>query len=242
MTCSLVRATWPPANTTSRWDVLISLWRLMPLPPSSPATRSLASLASQFSVTSAPAAASISDYASGRRSEFRIGYEIFDGKLRPLVGAAGSSHRPRKHRTIPRALYLGWPGQPVRAKQGNACSGDGFARFAEPRCFPSHRSVGSGDFELHSTRSRKRRFSLIFPVGAPSTAQQAHFRFSNSEVPSGSEPTCPDEFLGNHYVYSSFGFRRELYRLPQLVGKRIYWGGWYEAVRHSAQQSTIPAR
>jgi hypothetical protein len=30
-------------------------------------------------------------------------------------------------------------------------------------------------------------------------------------------------------VYASFGFRRELYRLPQLVGKKIYWGGWYEA-------------
>jgi hypothetical protein len=39
----------------------------------------------------------------------------------------------------------------------------------------------------------------------------------------------PDQFLGNHYAYASFGFRRELYRLPQLVGKRIYWGGWYEA-------------
>jgi hypothetical protein len=39
----------------------------------------------------------------------------------------------------------------------------------------------------------------------------------------------PQTFLGNHYAYSSFGFRRELYRLPQFVGKKIYWGGWYEA-------------
>jgi outer membrane protein assembly factor BamA len=39
----------------------------------------------------------------------------------------------------------------------------------------------------------------------------------------------PQAFLGNHYAYSSLGFRRELYRLPQLVGNRIYWGGWYEA-------------
>jgi hypothetical protein len=35
--------------------------------------------------------------------------------------------------------------------------------------------------------------------------------------------------VGNDYGYASFGFRRELYRLPQLVGKRVYWGGWYEA-------------
>ncbi|PYX49698.1 MAG: hypothetical protein DMG79_07955 [Acidobacteria bacterium] len=39
----------------------------------------------------------------------------------------------------------------------------------------------------------------------------------------------PQEFLGNHYAYSSLGFRRELYRLPTLVGRKIYWGGWYEA-------------
>jgi len=39
----------------------------------------------------------------------------------------------------------------------------------------------------------------------------------------------PQEFLGNHYVYSLLGFRRELYRLPALVGRKIYWGGWYEA-------------
>jgi NTE family protein len=39
----------------------------------------------------------------------------------------------------------------------------------------------------------------------------------------------PQEFLGNHYAYASLGFRRELYRLPQLVGGRIYWGGWYES-------------
>jgi len=39
----------------------------------------------------------------------------------------------------------------------------------------------------------------------------------------------PQEFVGNHYAYSSLGFRREFYHLPQLVGGRIYWGGWYEA-------------
>jgi NTE family protein len=39
----------------------------------------------------------------------------------------------------------------------------------------------------------------------------------------------PQEFLGNHYAYSALGFRREIYRLPQVVGRKIYWGGWYEA-------------
>jgi NTE family protein len=37
------------------------------------------------------------------------------------------------------------------------------------------------------------------------------------------------EFLGDHYGYMALGFRRELYRLPALVGKKIYWAGSYEA-------------
>ena len=39
----------------------------------------------------------------------------------------------------------------------------------------------------------------------------------------------PQEFLGNHYAFASIGFRRELFQLPQIVGKKIYWGGWYES-------------
>ena len=39
----------------------------------------------------------------------------------------------------------------------------------------------------------------------------------------------PDEFLGNNYAYTSIGFRREFYRLPAFVGKKVYWGGWYES-------------
>jgi NTE family protein len=50
----------------------------------------------------------------------------------------------------------------------------------------------------------------------------------------------PQEFLGNHYAYSSLGFRREIYRLPQIVGGRIYWGGWYEAGTAFGTTATDP--
>jgi hypothetical protein len=52
----------------------------------------------------------------------------------------------------------------------------------------------------------------------------------------------PQEFLGNHYGYASLGFRRELYRLPQLVGKKVYWGGWYEAGSAFNRPSSIVVR
>jgi hypothetical protein len=53
----------------------------------------------------------------------------------------------------------------------------------------------------------------VFPLGGP-------FRLG---------AYLPYEFTGNHYAYSSLGFRRELYQLPQLAGNKVYWGGWYEA-------------
>jgi hypothetical protein len=52
----------------------------------------------------------------------------------------------------------------------------------------------------------------------------------------------PDEFLGNHFGYASLGFRRELYRLPQLVGKKVYWGGWYEAGSAFNRPSSVVVR
>ncbi len=52
----------------------------------------------------------------------------------------------------------------------------------------------------------------------------------------------PQEFVGNHYAYSSLGFRRELYRLPQVVGSKIYWGGWYEAGTAFNDPSTVVVR
>src|SRR4029077_17399882 len=56
-----------------------------------------------------------------------------------------------------------------------------------------------------------------------------HFQVCSLGCPFRLGAYLPDEFLGNHYAYASLGFRRELYRLPQLVGRKIYWGGWYKS-------------
>jgi outer membrane protein assembly factor BamA len=73
--------------------------------------------------------------------------------------------------------------------------------------------------------------SLFFDVAGGSTFRGPAGPFQVFELggPFRLGAYFPDEFLGNHYVYSSLGFRREFYRLPQLVGKKVYWGGWYEA-------------
>ena len=52
----------------------------------------------------------------------------------------------------------------------------------------------------------------------------------------------PQEFVGNHYAYSSLGFRRELYQLPAYVGGKLYWGGWYEAGSAFNDPSSVAVR
>jgi NTE family protein len=167
-------------------------------------------------------------YDSGRRSEFRFGYELFDGKLVPLVGATGL---PIVHGTTGqfRARYV-WDGQdsPSVPSKGSLVVVT-LARVLQSPDLPhpiDQLEVQTSNFiplgpktSLFSDLSGGTTFRgsagplQVFQLGGP-------FRLG---------AYFPDEFLGNHYAYASLGFRRELYRLPQLVGRKIYWGGWYEA-------------
>jgi NTE family protein len=167
-------------------------------------------------------------YDSGRRSELRFGYQIFSGKLAPLIGSAGLpvlSGSTGEFRT----RYV-WDGQDspaipsagtrVVASLARVLQSPGLVHPVDQlevqtsSFIPTSEKTSlflaaAGGITFHGTASQFQVFSLggAFRLGA----------------------YLPNEFVGNDYGYASFGFRRELYRLPQLVGKKIYWGGWYEA-------------
>ncbi len=167
-------------------------------------------------------------YNSGRRSEFRLGYELFEGKLAPLVGAAGL---PIVHGSTGqfRARYV-WDGQdsPSVPSRGTRV------------VVTASRVLQSPDLP-HPIGQLEVRSSNFIPLG-PKTSlfmdasggttlngSAGPFQIFSLGGPFRLGAYLPDQFLGNHYAYASLGFRRELYRMPQLVGKKIYWGGWYEA-------------
>ena len=77
-------------------------------------------------------------YNSGRRSEFRVGYELFDGKLSPLIGAAGLPIVNGSTGEF-RARYV-WDGQdsPAVPSRGSRIPRDTLARAAESRASTSH--------------------------------------------------------------------------------------------------------
>lgn len=167
-------------------------------------------------------------YNSGLRSEFRVGYEIFDGKLAPLVGAAGL---PSAHGSTGqlRARFV-WDGQdsPSIPSSGS-------------RVVMTLARVLQSPGIAHSIDQLELRTSNFVPIGEKTSlfvnvsggttfrGNAGPFQVFELGGPFRLGAYLPDTFLGNNYAYASLGFHRELYRLPQLVGKKVYWGGWYEA-------------
>ncbi len=167
-------------------------------------------------------------YDSGRRSEIRLGYELFDGKLSPLIGAAGL---PIVHGTTGeiRARYV-WDGQdspsvPSRGTRVVAM----LSRVLQSPGLPQH--LDQLDIQTSSFVPLGPKTSLFIGASGETSFHGSAGPFQVFALGGSFRlgAYLPDEFLGNHYAYSSFGFRRELYRLPQFVGRKIYWGGWYEA-------------
>jgi NTE family protein len=167
-------------------------------------------------------------YNSSRRSEFRIGYELFDGKLSPLIGSTGL---PSVHGSTGefRARYV-WDGQdsPSVPSSGTRIVATLSRVLQSPGL--AH-PIGQLDIQTSSFVPVGPKTSLFLSISGGTTfrGSAGPFQVFTLGGPFRLGAYLPYEFLGNHYAYSSLGFRRELYRLPALAGRRIYWGGWYEA-------------
>ena len=178
-------------------------------------------------------------YNSGRRSEFRIGYELFEGKLAPLVGAAGL---PIVHGSTGefRARYV-WDGQdsPSVPSRGSRVLVT-LSRVLQSPGLPH--PIGQLDVQSSTFVRLGDKTSLFFDVAGGTTFHESAgpFQIFSLGGPFRLGAYQKDQFLGNHYAYASLGFRRELYRMPQLVGKKIYWGGWYEAGSAFGTQAIDP--
>ena len=167
-------------------------------------------------------------YDSGRRSELRVGYEIFEGKLSPLIGAAGLPIVNGNTGEF-RARYV-WDGQdnPSVPSIGTRAVVTLSRVLQSPgQAHP----IGQLDVQTSSFLPVGPKTSLFFDLSGGTTFRGSAGPFQVFALggPFRLGAYLPQEFLGNHYAYSSLGFRREFYRLPALVGGKIYWGGWYEA-------------
>jgi len=167
-------------------------------------------------------------YDSGRRSEFRFGYQTFAGKLAPLVGSVGL---PIVHGTTGefRARYV-WDGQdsPAVPSTGTRVIAT-LSRVLQSPGLPH--PIGQFDVQTSTFVPVVTKTSLFFAASGGTTFHGSAGPFQEFALggPFRLGAYLPQAFLGNHYAYASLGFHRELYRLPQPVGNKIYWGAWYEA-------------
>ena len=167
-------------------------------------------------------------YDSGLRSEFRIGYELFDAKLAPLIGAAGLPIARGSTGQF-RARFV-WDGQdsPSVPTSGTRVVTTLTRVLQSPGLAHSIDQLDLQNSNFLPVGPKTSLF-LDFAGGSTFRGNAGPFQLFELGGPFRLGAYLPDTFLGNHYGYASLGFRRELYRLPQLIGKKVYWGGWYEA-------------
>lgn len=167
-------------------------------------------------------------YAAGRRSEIRVGYQIFDGKLRPLIGATGLPIVEGITGQF-RARYV-WDGQdsPSVPSKGTRVVAT-LSRVLQSAGL--EHSVSQLDVHTSTLIPTGSKTSVFFSEAGGTTIDGSAGPFQQFDLggPFRLGAYFPQAFIGNHYVYSSIGFRRELYKLPTLAGRKVYWGGWYEA-------------
>jgi NTE family protein len=165
---------------------------------------------------------------TGRNSEFRAGYEIFSGRLSPLIGSAGLPIVGGSTGEF-RARYV-WDGQdtPTIPRTGSRV----VATLARVLQSPGLvHPIGQLDLQTSTfvPVSAKTSVFLLASGGTTFRGSAGPFQVFALGGQFHLGAYLPQEFIGNHYAYSSLGFRREIYQLPEIVGGRIYWGGWYEA-------------
>jgi NTE family protein len=167
-------------------------------------------------------------YDSSRRSEIRLGYEIFSARLSPLIGNAGLPITSGTTGEF-RARYV-WDGQdsPSVPSTGTRVVATLSRVLESPDLI---HPIGQLEVRTSSFFPLSQRTSVFLLASGGTTFRGSAGPFQVFALggPFHLGAYLPQEFLGNHYAYSALGFRRALYRLPQLVGGRIYWGGWYEA-------------
>jgi NTE family protein len=167
-------------------------------------------------------------YNSGRLSELRLGYQVFEGKLSPLVGAAGLPIVHGSTGEFRARFVLDEQDSPSVPSRGIRIVATATRVLQSPDL--AH-PIGQLDVQTSNFLPVGEKTSLFLAASGGTTFRGSAGPFQVFALggPFRLGAYLPDTFLGNHYGFAAFGFRRELYRMPQLVGKKIYWGGWYEA-------------
>jgi NTE family protein len=164
---------------------------------------------------------------SGRRSQIRFGYQIFNADLRVFIGeptlpaVSGNTGQFR--------LAATFDGQdsPSVPSRGLRVTAELLDIIHTPGASESFQQldVRSSTF---IPLSAKGCVFLIDSAGTTFHQTAGPLQLFSLGGPFHLGAYTPDEFLGNHYFLAALGYRREFYRMPDPLGG-LFGGGWYEA-------------
>jgi len=167
-------------------------------------------------------------YSFGRRDELRFGYQIFSGRLTPLIGSTGLPTLSGSNGEF-RTRYV-WDNQdnPAIPRIGTRLIATASRVLQSPGL---HHPLDQLEVQTSTFIPTGPKTSLFFSADAGTTFHGTATPFQVFALggPFRLGAYLPYEFVGNDYAYAALGFRREFYTLPQLAGRKVYWGGWYEA-------------
>jgi NTE family protein len=167
-------------------------------------------------------------YSFGRRGEIRFGYQLFSGKLTPLIGSTGLPTLSGSNGEF-RTRYV-WDNQdnPAIPRVGTRLIATVSRVLQSPDL---HHPLYQLEVQSSTFIPTGPKTSMFFSADAGTTfhATATPFQVFALGGPFRLGAYLPYEFVGNDYAYTALGFRREFYTLPQLAGRKVYWGGWYEA-------------
>lgn len=159
-------------------------------------------------------------YNSGRRSEIRVGYEYFNGALATVIGSPQLPGTSGGNGSLRAKFVFEGQDSPNIPSRGTRAT----AEF-------DHILQSPG---VHSFEQLKFSGSQFIPVSAKGSvfgtasfgtsfnANAGFFQKFSLGGPFRLGAYSRDEFLENNFAYASVGYRYELFRLPVLVGKKVY--------------------
>jgi NTE family protein len=179
--------------------------------------------------------------ASGRRSEVRVGYQIFHGDISPLIGSAGLPTLDGTSGDVHLRAVYDDQDSAIVPSSGERVTAEITHVFHAPGVTQSFNQM---QIQSSTFVPLSRRGSLFLNTSGGTTFSRdaGTFQVFSLGGPFRLGAYGRDEFLGNHYAYASLGYRRELLRLPVLLGKKVYWGGWYEIGTAFHDPDTVVAR
>jgi NTE family protein len=160
-------------------------------------------------------------YDSGRRSEFRVGYEYFNGSLTTVVGSPALPGTSGNSGLLSAKFVFEGQDNPNIPSRGTRLTAEVdhiIHSPGAPHSFEQLKLTGSQFIPVSAKGS-------VFVTGALGTSfndTAGFFQQFSLGGPFRLGAYNRDEFLGNHYAYASAGYRHELFRLPVLVGKKVY--------------------